>query len=236
MKRREFVTYAIAGTAVAALDITGVVSFTPSAFAEQTFNLHPLPYKDTALEPYISQKTISFHYGKHHQGYINKLNAQVQNTAFAHLSLEDIVKNTANKVEHKAVFNNAAQAWNHAFYWKSMKPKGGGMPEGQIKKMIASSFKSFDSFKKEFAQAAATQFGSGWAWLVYDKDTLKIVKTGNADTPLAHGQTPILTIDVWEHAYYLDYQNRRTDYINAYLEHLVNWDFAEKVLSRCKTK
>lgn len=233
MKRRQFLTYAVAGTAAAALDVTGILS---SAFAEQTFKLYPLPYKDTALEPYISQKTLSFHYGKHHQGYINKLNAQVQNTAFAQLSLDNIVKKTAASAEHKAVFNNAAQAWNHAFYWKSMKPKGGGKPGGRISTMIESAFGSFDSFKKEFARSAAAQFGSGWAWLVMDKDTLKVVKTSNADTPLAHSQTPLLTIDVWEHAYYLDYQNRRTDYINAFLEHLVNWDFAEKVLSSSFTK
>jgi Fe-Mn family superoxide dismutase len=232
MNRRQFLTNVMAGTAFTALEIAGIPPLIKPALAAEPFKLPPLPYSHTALEPYISQKTITFHYGKHHQGYVNKLNNYVKNTPFAQMSLEDIIKKTARKPEQKAFFNNSAQTWNHTFYWNSMKPKGGGKPYGTIGKMIESSFGSFTSFKEEFANAAATQFGSGWAWLVMDQKILKVVKTSNADTPLAHDHIPLLTIDVWEHAYYLDYQNRRRDYINAYLEYLVNWDFAEKNLTR----
>jgi len=192
------------------------------------FKLPPLPYAENALEPYISTKTIGFHYGKHHQAYVDNINKLVQNTEFAKLSLEDIIKKTADDSSKASVFNNAGQAWNHTFYWKSMKAGGGGSPGKKLADKISISFGSFDNFKKEFTGAAAALFGSGWVWLVVEGTSLKIVRTGNADNPLTKAQIPLLTIDVWEHAYYLDYQNRRNDYIAAFVDHLINWDFAQE--------
>jgi len=189
--------------------------------------LQVLPYADNALEPIISAKTISFHYGKHHKGYVDNLNKLVEGTEFADMPLEKLIAATAGKADKTAIFNNAAQAWNHAFYWYSLKPKGGGEPGSVLKNKIEASFGSLDVCKKELVAAATTQFGSGWGWLVLDGDKIKVVKTGNADSPLTKGMKPLLTIDVWEHAYYLDCQNRRADYVNAVLDKLINWDFAE---------
>lgn len=197
-----------------------------AASAQDAFKLAPLPYADNALEPYISAKTISFHYGKHHQGYVDNLNKLVAGTPMATASLETIVQDTAGKEDKTAVFNNAAQVWNHDFFWKSMKPAGGGKPSGKLAEMIDKSFGSYETFAKEFQATGLAQFGSGWVWLVQDGETLKIVKTSNADTPAAHGQHALLTCDVWEHAYYLDYQNRRKDFVQTFLDDLVNWDFA----------
>jgi Fe-Mn family superoxide dismutase len=188
--------------------------------------LTPLPYADNALDPVISANTISFHYGKHHKGYVDNLNKLVVGTEFVDLPLEKIIAETAGKAEKSAIFNNAAQMWNHTFYWNSLSPKGGGEPPAALKIKIEDSFGTVDACKKELATAATTQFGSGWAWLVLDEDKLKVVKTGNADSPLTKGMKPLLTIDVWEHAYYLDYQNRRPDYVNAVLDKLINWSFA----------
>jgi Fe-Mn family superoxide dismutase len=192
--------------------------------------LPTLPYADNALEPVISAKTISFHYGKHHKAYVDNLNKLAEGTEFAGMPLEKIITATAGKADKTAIFNNAAQAWNHAFYWQCLKPKGGGEPPSSLKKKIEASFGSLDACKKELATAATTQFGSGWAWLVLDGEKLKVVKTGNADLPLTKGMKPLLTIDVWEHAYYLDYQNKRADYVNAVLDKLINWDFAAENL------
>ncbi len=190
------------------------------------FELPPLPYEKDALAPHISEETLEYHYGKHHQGYVNKLNAAVEGKPEAEKSLEELIKTAEG-----GVFNNAAQIWNHTFYWKSMKPGGGGAPSGAIADAINDSFGSFDKFKEEFTNAAKTQFGSGWAWLVKGGDgKLKVVKTPNADNPLRNGDTPLLTIDVWEHAYYIDYRNARPDYIDKFLENLVNWDFANENL------
>jgi Fe-Mn family superoxide dismutase len=186
-----------------------------------------LPYADNALDPVISAHTIGFHYGKHHKGYIDNLNKLIAETEFAGLPLEKIIAGTAGHPERIAIFNNAAQTWNHSFYWRSLSPKGGGEPPAGLKQRIEASFGSVDACKKELATAATTQFGSGWVWLVLDGDTLRVVKTGNADVPLTKGMKPLLTIDVWEHAYYLDYQNRRADYVNAVLDKLVHWGFAE---------
>jgi len=192
--------------------------------------LAPLPYEQDALQPVISANTLSFHYGKHHKAYVDNLNKLIQGTEFADLPLEKIVKAAKTQSEHAAVFNNAAQAWNHAFYWKCLKPNGGGEPPAALKRLMESSFGSVDACKKELAAAAVGQFGSGWAWLVRDGEKLKILKTPNADTPLTGATKPLLTIDVWEHAYYLDYQNRRGDHVNAVLDKLANWEFAAENL------
>jgi len=188
--------------------------------------LPPLPYAESALAPIISAKTIGFHFGKHHKGYVDNLNKLIAGTEYSDLSLEKIIRLTAGRVERTAIFNNAAQAWNHMFYWKSMKPKGGGDPPSPLKERMEISFGSVDACKKEIADAAVSRFGSGWAWLVLDGAALKVVNTANADVPLTTGMKPLLVVDVWEHAYYLDYQNRRADYVNAVIDKLINWDFA----------
>ncbi len=196
-----------------------------------TFTLPELPYATNALEPHMSANTFSFHHAKHHNAYVTNLNNLIKDTPLAGKSLEDIIMESASDASKAGIFNNAAQVWNHTFFWHSMKPNGGGAPTGKIAEKITADFGSFDAFKDAFKQAAATQFGSGWAWLVVGKDgKLKVTKTGNADLPMAHGEKALLTIDVWEHAYYLDYQNRRPDFVTAYLDHLVNWEFAEKNL------
>ena len=192
------------------------------------FSLPPLPYADNALEPLISANTLSFHYGKHHKTYVDNLNKLVEGKDLATMSLEDIIKKSAGNPDMAGVFNNAAQIWNHTFYWNSLKPNGGGKPTGAIAAAIDKDLGGYDKFKADFAAAAVTQFGSGWAWLVSDAGTLKIVKTGNAEVPLTKGQTPLLTIDVWEHAYYLDYQNLRAKYVETLIDKLLNWDFANK--------
>ncbi|OGV40914.1 MAG: superoxide dismutase [Lentisphaerae bacterium GWF2_49_21] len=186
-----------------------------------------LPYEENALEPVITAKTMGFHYGKHHKAYVDKLNSLLKDSPLKGKNLEEIILASAGKDDMTAIFNNAAQAWNHTFFWKSMKPSGGGEPKGKMLELINKSFGSYAEFKKQFADSGMAQFGSGWAWLVQDGDKLRIVKTSNADTPIAHKLNPLMTCDVWEHAYYLDYQNRRGDFINAFLDKLVNWEFAE---------
>jgi Superoxide dismutase len=205
-------------------------SIVPGAPSIQT--LPPLPYAENALEPIITAKTMSFHYGKHHKAYVDNLNKLVAGTDFASLSLDKIITSTAGKLENTAIFNNAAQSWNHSFYWNSLTPKGGGEPPDALKQKIEASFGSVDSCKKELASTAVSQFGSGWAWLVLDGTLLKVVKTANADIPMTKGLKPLLAIDVWEHAYYLDYQNRRADYVNAVLDKLINWEFALQNISK----
>ena len=184
--------------------------------------LPPLPYADNALDPHISERTISFHYGKHHAAYVNNLNGLIEGTDNADKSLEDIVKSAPAG----GLFNNAAQVWNHTFYWNCMSPDGGGDPTGDLAAAIESSFGSIDAFKEQFKADAVGNFASGWTWLVKEGDGLAIVKTDDADTPLAHGQAALLTIDVWEHAYYLDYQNARPAYVDAFITNLLNWEFA----------
>lgn len=197
-----------------------------SAGAAETIVLPPLPYADSALEPVITAHTIGFHYGKHHKGYVDTLIKLVTETEYAGFPLEKIIASTAGVPEKAAIFNNAAQVWNHTFYWQSLTPKGGGEPPAALKQKIDASFGSVDACRKEIVAAAVSQFGSGWAWLVLDGDKLKVVKTANADNPLKAGVKPLLTVDVWEHAYYLDYQNRRADHIAAVLDKLINWEFA----------
>ena len=195
-----------------------------------SIELPQLPYAINALEPHISQKTLEFHHGKHHKAYVDNLNKLIAGTDLEKKSLEDIIKISAKDTTKAGIFNNSAQVWNHTFYWNCMAPKGGGIPTGKVAQILDASFGSFDKFKELFTQAAMTQFGSGWAWLVVDGNKLKISKTGNADTPMAHGEKPVLTIDVWEHAYYLDFQNRRPDYAKTFIESLINWNFVASQL------
>lgn len=187
--------------------------------------LPALPWAQDALAPHISAETIEYHYGKHHAGYVKKLNAAIEGTDLASKSLVDIIRAGGG------TFNNAAQIWNHSFYWNSMKPGGGGEPTGAVADAINGTFGSYEKFREEFANAAATQFGSGWAWLVAEGDTLAIQKSKDAETPITTSAKPLLTIDVWEHAYYIDYRNARPDYIKTFLDSLVNWDFANENLS-----
>lgn len=194
--------------------------------------LPDLPYARDALAPHISEETLNFHYGKHHQAYVDNLNKMIEGTPHADADLVSIVRDSAGDASKAGIFNNAAQVWNHTFYWHSMKPKGGGAPTGTIGDEINKSFGSYDAFKDEFAKAGATQFGSGWAWLVAKAGKLEIRKTPNAETPLTDAScTPLLTMDVWEHAYYLDFQNKRPAYMTAFLDGLVNWDFANANLA-----
>jgi Fe-Mn family superoxide dismutase len=196
------------------------------------FELPPLPYPKNALEPHISERTMDFHYGRHHQAYVTNLNNLVKDQPFERQSLEEIIKATHKDSSKTGVFNNAAQVWNHTFFWHSMKPQGGGSPSGNIAAALTKDCGGLDKFKEQFKATAVGQFGSGWAWLVADKGQLKIVSTPNAITPLAEGQTALVTCDVWEHAYYLDYQNRRPDFVQTFLDHLINWDFAAQNLAK----
>ncbi|MBU8897827.1 superoxide dismutase [Fe] [Corallococcus sp. H22C18031201] len=189
------------------------------------FTLPNLPYALDALAPHISKETLEYHHGKHHNAYVVNLNKLLDGKPEANRTLEEIILSSDG-----GVFNNAAQVWNHTFYWHCMKPNGGGQPTGELAAAITRDFGSFEKFKEEFSNAAATQFGSGWAWLVLDKGRLAISKTGNADLPMKHGQKALLTIDVWEHAYYIDFRNLRPKYIETFLNHLVNWDFVAQNL------
>ena len=190
-----------------------------------TIQLPELPYARNALAPYISENTLNYHYGKHHQAYVTNLNNLIKGTDLESKNLEEIIKISSQDKSKIAIFNNAAQVWNHTFYWHSMKPNGGGEPNGQILEKIIADFGSFQNFVTDFKNSGATQFGSGWAWLVLEDNKLKITKTANAETPLTSNAKPLMTMDVWEHAYYLDYQNARPNYIDIFLNHLVNWDF-----------
>jgi Fe-Mn family superoxide dismutase len=197
------------------------------------FELPPLPFAADALESAtMSANTFSFHHAKHHAAYVTNLNKLIEGTELAGKSLEEIVSISFKDPSKAGIFNNAAQVWNHTFFWSSLKPGGGGVPTGALADKITADFGSFDKFKEAFKTAAATQFGSGWAWLVLDHGTLKVTKTANAENPVVHGQIPLLTLDVWEHAYYLDFQNRRPDFIANFLDNLANWDFAAENLAK----
>jgi Fe-Mn family superoxide dismutase len=221
MKRREFL--ATSAAVAAASTFAGGQA---AAKAPAAIELPPLPYADDALDPVISSRTLGFHYGKHHKAYVDNLNKLIAGSELEGRTLEDIIKASAGQADKAGIFNNAAQVWNHTFYWHSLRPKGGGEPPAGLKAKIEASFGSVDALKQELLSAATTQFGSGWAWLVKEGDALKVVKTPNAELPITKGQTALLTIDVWEHAYYLDYQNLRADYVNAVLAKLINWEFA----------
>jgi Fe-Mn family superoxide dismutase len=203
-----------------------------ATLAAAPLSLPPLPYAENALEPVISAKTLNFHHGRHHRGYVETANKLIAGTELADLPLERIVIETAGKADRAIIFNNAAQAWNHGFYWRCLKPRGGGEPPMALKHKMEAAFGSVDACKKELVNNAVAQFGSGWAWLVLEGSKLKVVKTANADTPIAQGLRPLLTIDVWEHAYYLDYQNKRADHVNAVIDKLTNWDFAAENLAK----
>ena len=190
------------------------------------FELIALPYAETALEPHYSQKTISFHYGKHHRAYVDNLNKLVAGTDLEKKPLEEVIRAAAGTPEKAGLFNNSAQVWNHTFFWNGMKPKGGAKPTGDLAAKIDQTFGGYDKFVEQFKAAAVGRFGSGWAWLVVEGGALKIVSTPNAETPITAKQKPLLTVDVWEHAYYLDYQNRRPDFVQTFFDRLVNWDFA----------
>jgi Fe-Mn family superoxide dismutase len=197
-----------------------------------SFKLPDLPWPSDALEPHVSAKTIGFHHGKHHAAYVANLNKLTEGTPHAEQSLEEIIRATAGDRSKAGIFNNAAQTWNHTFFWKSMKPQGGGTPSGPLADKISESFGGFDAFREKFASRAATLFGSGWTWLVARGGKLDIVQSPGAGNPITGGDVPLLTLDVWEHAYYLDFQNRRPDFIQAFLDHLVNWDFAAENLKQ----
>ena len=196
------------------------------------YELPKLPYPASALEPHMSARTLELHHGKHHQAYYTALNGFIAETPLAGLPLDDVVRESANNASREGIFNNASQAWNHNLFWQMMKPKGGGRPEGDVAQAIDRSFGGFDAFREEFTKAGVGQFGSGWVWLVAEKGGLAIKKTPNGVNPLIVGGAPLLACDVWEHAYYLDYQNRRPDYLHAFLDHLANWDFAAQQLAK----
>jgi Fe-Mn family superoxide dismutase len=225
MKRREFLSVSIKA---------GALLFAPAIMvgcqrdqAASTIALPALPYPEDALEPYISARTIKYHYGKHHKGYVNKTKLLIKGTPFVRTSLEELVRRSHAKIDHTAIYNNAAQVFNHNFYWNSMHPGGGELPAGVLMDRIKSSFGSYKSFREAFIDAAIGHFGSGWVWLIRKGEELGIVATSNADTPITQDVAPLLVIDVWEHAYYLDYQNRRKAYVEGFFDHLANWSFAQ---------
>ena len=223
--RRHFLQSAAAGVALAGI---GAPAFVRGA---APLAHRPLPYAEAALAPVIGAQTVGIHWGRHHKFYVDNLNKLVMGTPFEGQALEKIVMGTAGKADQQALFNNAGQIWNHDFYWQSLKAGGGGKPPAKLAKKIDEAFGSFDEFRKQFAAMTVSQFGSGWGWLVADTSgKLKVVKTANAEVPMTQGLKPLVTIDVWEHAYYLDYQNKRADYVNALIDKLLNWEFAEKNL------
>ena len=227
LSRRQFI---LTGAAIGAAPLIGAPMVARGGAAPHV--LPPLPYADNALAPVISAQTISFHYGKHHKTYLDNLNRMVDDTPMAEMTLEQVIRATAGAADKAGLFNNAAQVWNHTFYWNGLRPNGGGAPGKELATRIEKDFGGYDALRKEIFTAASTQFGSGWAWLVEEGGKMKVVKTGNAENPLTRGQKPLFTIDVWEHAYYLDFQNRRADYINAVLDKLVNWEFVWTNLAR----
>lgn len=202
-----------------------MISACSSKPPEQVFVQDPLPYAENALEPVISAKTLSFHYGKHHAGYVKQAAILLEQSGLDAETPEEVIVMTAGKEKYQDLFNQAAQAYNHDFFWKGLKPQGGGVPTGDLLKMIDSSFGNFGAFNEAFVAKAKGVFGSGWVFLVQDGDKLAILATSNADTAIAHDLKPLFTVDVWEHSYYLDYQNKRAEYVEAVLNHLVNWDF-----------
>jgi superoxide dismutase, Fe-Mn family len=230
ISRRGFLKLALGSAAMISsrpFSSSARATTTPNEALMTQFTLPALPFAKDALAPHISAQTFDFHHGKHHNAYVVKLNELLPGSGFENASLEDIIIKTAGDAGKAPLFNNAAQHWNHSFFWECLKPNGGGKPTGELAAKIDSDLGGYDKFAADFKAAALAQFGSGWAWLVADKSgKLKITKTPNADLPLAHGERALLTVDVWEHAYYLDYQNRRVDFVQTFLDKMVNWDFA----------
>jgi len=233
MNRRHMMIVTGVGGMAAASSVCAAVAPSMKEPA-MTFTLPPLPYAKDALAPHISEKTMDFHHDKHHRAYVTKLNDLVKGTPFEGQGLEDIIDATAGRDEHTEIYNNAAQTWNHTFFWNSMKPSGGGKPTGAIAKKIDADFGGYEKFAKALEEISVKQFGTGWGWLVLQDGALKAIKTEDAEVPLSDGRTPILTIDVWEHAYYLDYQNRRPDFVKTVIANLLNWDFANANLAAAK--
>lgn len=230
MNRRQFAVAGLTvGTAVVAARFPWIAE---SQAAGQPYALPKLPYAENALAPYISARTVGLHYGKHHGGFVTKLNELSKDTALAERSLEAVLKATVGKTEQTAIFNAAGQVWNHNFYWRSLRPKAGGAPRGKVADLIQQSTGGWEAFRTDLINKSVGLFGSGWIWLVAEGGKLTILPTKDADTPIAHGKTALLTIDVWEHAYYLDYQNRRKEYVEAVIDHLLDWDFANENLAR----
>jgi Fe-Mn family superoxide dismutase len=234
MNRRDFLFTSLLASAALATPLAGFELLGSAQAEPGGITLPPLPYSENALEPHISARTLSFHYGKHHKAYLDNTLNLIKGSQFINMSLEQIIADTAGKSQFAPIFNNAAQVFNHNFYWQSLKAQGGGQPRGKLLEKILADFGSFEKFREAFSQAGLSQFGSGWVWLVWDLGTLRIVKSANAENPLSSKQMPLLVLDVWEHAYYLDYQNRRKDYLNACLNHLLNWDFAQSNLAAIK--
>ncbi len=206
------------------------ISIISTASTAQPFQLPPLPYDYYSLEPHISAEIMKYHYFWHHKGYLHNLNELTAGTEWEQISLEEIIVESADHPDQQNLFNNAAQVWNHTFFWQSMHPEGGGPPAGEMLEKIEESFGSYAEFRLEFASAAAGEFASGWVWLIQEDERLIIESTTDAETPIAEGRHPLLTLDVWEHAYYLDYQNRRGDFVKTFLDYLINWDFADSRL------
>ena len=228
MRRRTFLKWSVKAGLITAVSMAGWGCSRESKDGSQAIRLPPLPYGFDALEPYISEETLRFHYGKHHRGYVDKTNRLLRDTSMQKQPLVNILLNSyqAKSCEQNAVFNNAAQVYNHTFYWNSMKPNGGGKPVGLMAERINKSFGGYDTFRETFTKAAIERFASGWTWLVLKEGALAAVNTANAVTPFVQNMRPLLVIDVWEHAYYLDYHNRRDAYVEAFLDHLINWEFA----------
>ncbi|MFO8031542.1 MAG: superoxide dismutase [Desulfohalobiaceae bacterium] len=229
INRRDFLGAVIIGGAALA---AGPLAWTKNGWAQDSIVLPELPYAQDALEPAISEQTIELHYGKHHAGYVRNTNKLLQGSGLEGKDLETIIIKSSQDDNSRELFNNAAQVWNHSFYWHSMRPDGGQLPADPLKKRVEADYGNFKALKASLAEKATSQFASGWAWLVLKNGTLSCINTANAQTPIAMGITPLLCIDVWEHAYYLDYQNRRGDYVQNFLEHVVNWDFANENLQK----
>lgn len=233
--RRHFLLGTAAALGVAGLDgMLPRIALAEASSPQPTFQLPALPYAEGALDPIISARTVGIHYGKHHQGYLTRVNELVAGTPLASLELQVLIQKVAGDPAQTGLFNAAAQTWNHTFYWNSLKPKGGGKPTGKLLTAIEGAYGNFDTFKDTFVKTAVGVFGTGWAWVVIENGKLKIVGTQDAEVPFTKGQTPLLTVDVWEHAYYLDYQNKRKDYVEAVFNGLLNWDFAAENLGRIK--
>ena len=234
MQRRAFLKWSLGAGAITTIGIGLWGCSGDRDKSDLSVRLPSLPYDQEALEPYLSEETLSYHYGKHHKGYVSKINRLISDDAFGNLTLVEIMKKSFRPKAcfQNDIFNNAAQVFNHTFYWNSMKPEGGGAPEGLMAEWLDKSFGGYDGFREAYLEAALGRFASGWSWLVYHEGKLEIVNTANAGTPIVLGMRPLLTLDVWEHAYYLDYQNRRDKYIEAFLDHLINWEFAANNLGQ----